>query len=273
MNVRHPAPFLRACLARLTEEDLIPAGNSVRQKTMINKPDSFTDKDDNPAQEREESLRDRSARLEAEAAAMAAGSHDSDPLSPEPLAPGEDRSAEIDALQSELGRTKDQMVRALADAENARKRAAKDREDASKYAISSFAKDMIDVADNLRRALEAVPQDLAAADPRLSALIDGIEATERTLLKNLEKHGVKKIEPLHEIFDPNFHEVMFEASAPDHAAGTIIQMIETGYVLKDRLLRPARVGVAKDEGQGNGNGAASGQGTPPSPGGQIDTQA
>ncbi|MCB1563891.1 MAG: nucleotide exchange factor GrpE [Alphaproteobacteria bacterium] len=204
---------------------------------------------------------------------MAAGSHDSDPLSPEPLAPAEDRSTEIDALQNELGRTKDQMVRALADAENARKRAAKDREDASKYAISSFAKDMIDVADNLRRALEAVPQDLAATDPRLSGLIDGIEATERTLLKNLEKHGVKKIEPLHQVFDPNFHEVMFEASSPEHAAGTVIQMIETGYVLKDRLLRPARVGVAKDEGQGNGNGAASGQSTTSGPGGQIDTQA
>jgi len=151
----------------------------------------------------------------------------------------------IAALQDELDKTKDQMVRAIAEAENARKRAIKERQDASKYAVSSFAKDLLDVADNLRRALDSVPEDVADTAPQIKGLIDGVEATERSLHRSFEKNGIKKILPMDQVFDPNFHEVMFEAIIPGKAPGTIFEIIEAGYTLNERLLRPARVGVAK----------------------------
>jgi molecular chaperone GrpE len=173
--------------------------------------------------------------------------------------------ARVDALQAELDKTKDQMLRALAEAENNRKRALKERDDASKYAVSSFAKDMLNVADNLRRALDAVPIDLRE-DSRVKALIEGIEATEREMLRGFEKTGIRKITPDGELFNPNYHEVMFEAPGSGKPPGTIIQIIDSGYILHDRLLRPARVGVAKDEGQGLGNNGGK-------PGSQIDTKA
>jgi molecular chaperone GrpE len=208
--------------------------------------------------ESSETLAERSARLEAEAAQLLNAAN-ADPLAPEPLPADEN-----EALKIELAQAKDQMMRALADAENTRRRAIKEREDAGKYAVSSFAKDMLDVADNLRRALDSMPKDLVENEPRLKNLIDGIQATERTLLKNFEKHGIRKIEPLDEIFNPNYHEVMFEASLPGKPAGTIMQVLEAGYLLHDRLIRPARVGVVKDDGQGAG---------PTHPGGKIDTSA
>ncbi|MCB1532659.1 MAG: nucleotide exchange factor GrpE [Alphaproteobacteria bacterium] len=177
-----------------------------------------------------------------------------------------DFRAVIDALRAELEQNKEQMMRALAEAENTRKRAQKDREDASKFAVSGFAKDLLDVADNLRRALAAVPEDLLEADVRVKNLLDGIEGTERQLLRSFEKNGIQKLDPLGEPFDPNFHEVMFESPAPDKPAGTIVQVLEVGYVLNGRILRPARVGIAKDEGQGGP------QSPPTEPGGTIDTE-
>jgi molecular chaperone GrpE len=216
-----------------------------------------------PAEEnpQEETLAQRSARLEAEAAAG---------IFSQPETPPAGDSAEterllgiIKGLQAELDKNKDQMLRALADAENARKRSVKEREDASRFAISGFARDLLSVADNLRRALEAIPAEAMAADPHLKNLNDGVEATERELLKSFEKNGLRKINPAGEPFNPNFHEVMYEAAGTGKPAGTVIQVMEAGYVLNDRLLRPARVAVAKDEGQGNGS----------RPGGQIDTQA
>lgn len=221
----------------------------------------------------EETLQERSARLEAEAAQ---GSYD--PLAPEPEPSPEENIAEnpeasdrVTALEKELDATKDHMLRALAEAENARKRAQKEREDASRYAISAFARDLLDVADNLRRALDAVPEDLSESDVRVKNLLEGIEATEREMLRSFEKHNIQKLEPLDEVFDPNFHEVMFEAPGTGKPAGTIIEVIDTGYILNDRLLRPARVGVAKDDGQ---DGGSSGPDTPSTdPGSQIDTEA
>jgi molecular chaperone GrpE len=199
--------------------------------------------------------------------------YEEDPLAPEP-APQDDvvtenaaaengDAARVETLQSELAQAKDQVLRALADAENTRKRALKEREDASKYAVAGFARELLSVADNLRRALDAVPEDLLQGEPRIKNLLDGIEATERELLKSFEKSHIRKIEPLGEVFNPNYHEVMFETPGTGKPPGTIIQVVEAGYVLHDRLLRPARVGVAKDEGQGNGKTA----------GGHIDTQA
>lgn len=171
--------------------------------------------------------------------------------------------ATTETLKRELEEAKNQTLRALAEADNTRKRAAKDREDAGKYAFANFARELLPVADNLRRALDSIPEDLKSADPRVKNIIDGIEATERELLKSFEKSGIRKIHPLDEPFNANFHEVMFEAPGGGKPAGTVMQVVETGYVLHDRLLRPARVGVAKDEGQNGG--------PPPSSGAQIDT--
>lgn len=148
----------------------------------------------------------------------------------------------ITALEAELADAKDRMLRALAEIENTRTRARREREDAGKYAISAFARDLLTVSDNLRRALDATPAELKSAP-----LIQGVEATERELLKVFEKNGIRKIDPSGQAFDPNFHEVMFEAPLPGKPPGTILQVLEPGYVIGERLLRPARVGVAKNE--------------------------
>lgn len=165
--------------------------------------------------------------------------------------PFEQALLQISELQQQLAATKDQGLRALAEADNTRKRALKDREDATKYAIANFARDLLDYADNFNRAIAAVPEELKnSGDDRITNLVTGLEAMQRQLLQTLEKNGIKKIEPRDEPFNPHFHEVMFEVPGTGKPAGTIIQLVDAGYVLHDRLLRPARVGVAKDEGQG-----------------------
>ncbi|MGZ9097240.1 MAG: nucleotide exchange factor GrpE [Micavibrio sp.] len=181
---------------------------------------------------------------------------ENDPLSPEPVpeaAPEASPVNRIAELEAEVVRLKDHILRALADADNTRKRAVKEREDATKFAVTGFARDMLEMADNFRRAIDSVPDEVKNGDdPLITNLLAGIDAIERGLLKTFEKHGIKKIEPLGQMFDPHFHEVMFEAPMPGKPAGTIIQLLEPGYTLNDRLLRPARVGVAKAEPGENG---------------------
>ncbi len=161
----------------------------------------------------------------------------------------ENSDQRIEELEAKKADYKDKMMRALAEAQNTRTRADKARQDISKFAVSGFAKDMLTVADNLRRALDAVTEDQVANNPELKNVLDGVNATERELLRLLTGHGVKKIEELEgKLFDPNFHEVMFETPIPGQASGTIIQVLEPGYMIHDRLLRPARVGVAKNDG-------------------------
>lgn len=172
----------------------------------------------------------------------------------------------IKALEDELSRTKDQMVRALAEAENTRRRAQKDREDASKFAVTSFSRDILSVADNLRRALDAMPQEILENTPQVKNLTDGIEATERELLRAFEKNGIKKISPIDQPFDPNFHEVMFEAPIPDKPTGTVIQVLEDGYTINGRILRPARVGISK-------GGQEAPQNINTEPGQNVNTEA
>ena len=141
---------------------------------------------------------------------------------------------------------RDQLLRTLADAENTRRRADRDREEAAKYGISRFAKDLLTVADNLRRALDAVAQSEDAADA-LKGLADGVAATERELLATFERHGLERIDPADEPFDPNLHEAMFELPGTEKPAGTVVQVMAPGYRLRGRLLRPAMVGVAKGD--------------------------
>ncbi len=155
---------------------------------------------------------------------------------------------QIAKLQNELLEARDRTMRALADAENTRKRAMKDRDDAGKYAVSNFARDLLDFSDNFKRALDAMPDD---APP---AVAEGLTAMRNELQNTFERHGIRKIEPLDEMFDANFHEVMFEAPS-EKAPGTITQVIEAGYVLNDRLLRAAKVGIAKAGDQNTEAGA------------------
>ncbi len=173
--------------------------------------------------------------------------NEADAQSAEGLNTADIHAARITALEAEVADAKDKMMRALAEAENARRRAVKDREDAGKYAVTSFARDLLDFSDNFHRALAAIPGDLHT-DERIAGIITGLEAMDANLLKTFEKHGIKKIDPLDEPFNPNFHEVMFEAPVPGKPAGVVIQVIESGYVIADRLLRAAKVGVSKGDG-------------------------
>ena len=164
-------------------------------------------------------------------------------------APNEGHSADYEALvrlMKENEELKDARLRAAAEMENLRRRTARDVHEARTYAIAAFARDMLSVSDNLRRALDAIPAEArASGDAGYSALIEGVEMTERAMLSALERHGVKKVEPHGERFDPNFHQAMFEVPNPEVPANTVVQVVQTGYVIGDRVLRPAMVGVAK----------------------------
>jgi molecular chaperone GrpE len=151
------------------------------------------------------------------------------------------------ALEAELADHKDRLLRALAETENTRRRAQREREDATKYAIAAFAKDLLSTADNLRRALESLPE-AEVRDERSRSLLAGVAATERELLSVFERHGIRRIDPMGERFDHNSHQAIFEAERSDQPPGTIVEVLQPGYLLHDRLLRPAMVGVAKPPG-------------------------
>lgn len=130
--------------------------------------------------------------------------------------------------------------------ENLRRRTARDVHDARSYAIANFARDMLSVSDNLRRALEAVPEEVKTkGDAGFKALFEGVDITERAMLGALERHGVKKLYPEGERFDPNFHQAMFEVPNPSVPANTVVQVVQPGYSIGERVLRPAMVGIAK----------------------------
>ncbi len=150
------------------------------------------------------------------------------------------------AAQAEAADLKDKLLRTLAEMENLRRRTEREVADARSYGITAFARDMLSVADNLRRAIETLPADARdSAGETIKALIDGIDLTERDLIKTLERHGVKKREPLGEKFNPNFDQAMFEAPDESKPAGTVMQIIQPGYVIGERVLRPSMVGVTR----------------------------
>jgi molecular chaperone GrpE len=146
-------------------------------------------------------------------------------------------------LEAEVAKMKDQALRALAEAENIRRRAEREKEDTAKYAVSKLAKELLSVADNLRRALDAVPPE--KRDDTVKTMVSGVELTERELLAAFERAGIRRIDPMGEKFDYNLHQAMFEVETPDKPAGTVVQVMQPGYVIHDRLLRPALVGVSK----------------------------
>jgi molecular chaperone GrpE len=149
-------------------------------------------------------------------------------------------------LAAENAELKDRLLRAMAEMENLRRRTEKEVADTRQYAVSSFAREVLTVGDNLRRALDAVPaEQRKAAEGALSALLSGVELTERELLKILGKHGVTLVEPQGQKFDPNLHQAMFEVSDPSVPSGTVVSVMQPGYVIGDRVLRPAMVSVSK----------------------------
>jgi molecular chaperone GrpE len=162
------------------------------------------------------------------------------------IMPDDPEPGSVEVLQKEVAEARDRMLRTLAEMENLRKRTTKEVADARLYGITGFARDVLDIADNLQRALDAVPAEArAAADAGLASLIEGVELTERSLLNALEKHGVKKFDPSGQKFDPNFQQAMFEVPDASVPAGTVVQVMQAGYTIGDRVLRPALVGIAK----------------------------
>ena len=187
-------------------------------------------------------------------------------------APAEEVTSEGDfevltKLMAENEELKDRALRAAAEMENLRRRTARDVHDARAYAIANFARDMLSVSDNLRRAIDAVPAEAKDdGDAGLKSLLEGVEMTERSMLSAMERHGVKKLNPEGERFDPNFHQAMFEVPNPDVPANTVLQVVQPGYSIGERVLRPAMVGVSK------GGPKVAANGNTPEPG-PVDAQA
>ena len=155
-------------------------------------------------------------------------------------------AALVEALLKEAADYKDRHLRTLAEMENLRRRTDREVADSRVYGIANFARDILAVADNMARSVSALTAELQTkADDGVKALLDGVELTERELLKVLEKHGVKKFEPLGEKFDPNLHQAMFEMPDPSRPPGTVAQVMQPGYMIGERVLRPAMVAVAK----------------------------
>jgi molecular chaperone GrpE len=152
----------------------------------------------------------------------------------------------LDVLRAENGDLRDKYLRLAAEMDNLRRRTERDVKDAKSYSVAGFARDMLAVSDNLRRALDAIPADAReGGDAGFKALVEGVEMTERSMLAALERHGVHKIEPVGEKFDPNFHQAMFEVPNTEVANNTVVQVVQAGYVIGERVLRPAMVGVSK----------------------------
>jgi molecular chaperone GrpE len=180
-------------------------------------------------------MTDQTARVKEEAQQTSGGASEK-AQAPEPST----------ALEREHAEMKDRLLRALAEMENLRKRTEREIADSRLYSVTSFARDLLVVADNMRRALETVPPELRnTAESGVKALIDGVELTERELLKALEKNGVRQFTPQGEKFDPNVHQAMFEIPDATVPAGSVVQVVQPGYMIGDRVLRPALVGVSK----------------------------
>ncbi|RFB79488.1 nucleotide exchange factor GrpE [Methylovirgula sp. 4M-Z18] len=156
-----------------------------------------------------------------------------------------DPFAVVEKLNQETTELKDKVLRTLAEMENLRRRTEREVSDARTYGVTKFARDMLEFADNIHRALANVPADARASEGPLKTLVDGIEVIERNFVTTLGRHGIKRLEPQGQKFDPNMHEALFEIPNPSVPSGTVAQVVEAGYAIGDRVLRPAKVGVAR----------------------------
>ncbi|MDA7949114.1 MAG: nucleotide exchange factor GrpE [Hyphomicrobiaceae bacterium] len=171
----------------------------------------------------------------------------SDATTPEPNDTAESgwSKGEAEALREENAQLKDRLLRAAAEMENLRRRTERDKSDTAKFAISNFARDVLTIADNIARAIEHVPEEAAEADEALKSFLEGMQVTERELLNVLERHGITRVDPKGERFDPNKHQAMFEVENTGVPEGTVVEVVQQGYSIAERVLRPALVGVAK----------------------------
>ncbi|MFN4142693.1 nucleotide exchange factor GrpE [Aestuariivirga sp.] len=168
---------------------------------------------------------------------------------PEPAAEIDARDLEIAQLKEEAAALKDRLLRTAADMDNLRKRAEREKAEATLYAATNFARDLLSVADNMSRALAAVsPEAREKADEATKNLLAGVEMTERELLNVFQRYNIRKVDTVGAKFDPNFHQALFEMPTKDHPPGTVVQEMQSGFAIGDRCLRPAMVGVAKAEG-------------------------
>ncbi|MCP2222638.1 MULTISPECIES: nucleotide exchange factor GrpE [Bradyrhizobium] len=163
---------------------------------------------------------------------------------PTPNVSAQETHDAIARLVAENADLKDRLLRALADAENVRRRAERDLNDVRQYAVTRFAGDMVNVADNLERAMSSLPAELRNDAGPFKTFVEGVELTEKELLRSLEAHGVKKLDPTGSPFDPRFHEAMFQVQDPSVRSGTVTTVVQPGYSIGSRSLRPAKVGVA-----------------------------
>jgi molecular chaperone GrpE len=162
------------------------------------------------------------------------------------IMPDDPEEGSMELLVKEASESRDKMLRTLAEMENLRKRTAREVADARAYGITGFARDILDIADNLQRALDAIPAEAReTADAGMKAFMEGVELTERSLLNTLEKNGVKKFDPQGEKFNPNFQQAMYEVPDASVPAGTVVQVVQAGFMIGERILRPALVGVSK----------------------------
>eukprot|EP00587_Corethron_hystrix_P007158 CAMPEP_0113308662 /NCGR_PEP_ID=MMETSP0010_2-20120614/7019_1 /TAXON_ID=216773 ORGANISM="Corethron hystrix, Strain 308" /NCGR_SAMPLE_ID=MMETSP0010_2 /ASSEMBLY_ACC=CAM_ASM_000155 /LENGTH=253 /DNA_ID=CAMNT_0000163765 /DNA_START=136 /DNA_END=897 /DNA_ORIENTATION=- /assembly_acc=CAM_ASM_000155 len=206
---------------------------------VFDMPRKFSSKADNEGSSSPDESGSSSAEIGEEAAAVGEVTDKAKPLTD---------SQRILKLEDEVRRTKEQYIRSLAEQENTRRIAKRDVESARQYAVSSFAKSLLTSSDNLERAMAAVPEDLQKdkeKHPVLAALYEGIELTEAELMKAFKKNGLEKFGAVGDVFDPNIHEAMYEYSDPTKDAGTVGQVMEKGFSLHGRVIRPAEVGVVK----------------------------
>ena len=188
---------------------------------------------------------------------------------PEGASQGEARTVHdvIAALQAEVADYKDKWLRAHAEVDNVRKRTEREKEETAKYAVTRLARDIVHVADNFQRAIDAIPPGAAEQDPALKSFLEGVTLTERELLNVLERYGIRPIQPLNAAFNPHLHQAVMELERPDVPAGTIVQVFQQGYTIEDRVLRPAMVGVARGGPKPAPSGPPPIPGAPPATGG------
>ncbi len=190
----------------------------------------------------DETTKNGSDAAAAEATADAAANVENEAV--KEAAAGEPDALEL--LKAENTELRDRYLRLAAEMDNLRRRTEREVKDAKSYSVAGFARDMLAVSDNLRRAIDAIPPEArAAADAGLMTLIEGVEMTERSMLSALERHGVRKLEPVGQKFDPNFHQAMFEVPNTEVPNNTVVQVVQAGFSIGERVLRPAMVGVAK----------------------------
>jgi len=199
-----------------------------------------------------------------EAGAKAEGAADAGQKSTEETQAQDAEAASAEAATTAAGSPEERvreleesLKRAVAEQENLRKRMEREKADTARYAIANFAREVLGIADNIERAIDAVPKDAAANDQALKTFLEGIEVTERELHKAMERHGIAKLNPEGEKFDPNFHQAMFEIPTTDMPSGMVMQVVQPGYLLEDRVLRPAMVGVSKAAPAASGGGGQS----------------